>query len=79
MSEPRTPEEMRAKIIADLMAQPGPKPLKPIPPEVLAELMADDMTPEEAEHAYRELMENGGVSLTEYVEGLKRKYLNAHE
>jgi hypothetical protein len=42
-------------------------------------LVADDMPPEEAERAYRELMENGGESLTEYVEGLKRKYPSAHE
>jgi hypothetical protein len=74
MSESLTPEEMRAKIIADLMAQPGPKPLKPIPPEVMAELMADDMPPEEAERAYKELMEKGGVSIEPYLEELRRKY-----
>ena len=79
MNESQTPEQIRAKIIADLMAQPGPKPLKPIPPEILAELAADDMSPEEAERAYKELMENGGVSLTSYVEELKRKYPSAHE
>lgn len=74
MNEPQTPEQMRAKIVAELMARYGPKPLKPIPPEVMAELMADDMPPEEAERAYRELMETGGVSIESYLEELRRKY-----
>jgi hypothetical protein len=77
MNEPLTPEQMRAKIIADLMARPGPKPLKPIPPEILAELMADEMPPEEAERAYKELMENGGVSIEPYLDELRRKYPTA--
>jgi hypothetical protein len=74
MNEPLTPEEMRAKIIAELMARPGPKPLKPIPPEIMAELLADEMSPEEAERAYKELMENGGMSIEPYLEELRRKY-----
>jgi len=32
-------EAARAKIIAELHAMPGPKPLKPIPQELKAELM----------------------------------------
>lgn len=76
MNEPLTPEDARAKLIAELMARPGPKPLKPIPPEIMAELLADEMPPEEAERAYRELMENGGKSIEPYLEELRRKYLN---
>lgn len=79
MSEPLTPEELRAKIVAELKARPGPKPMKPIPPEIMAELLADQVPAEQAEKEYLELMTNGGVSLTEYVEELKRKYPNAHE
>jgi hypothetical protein len=79
MNESLTPEEARAKIIAELMARPGPKPLKPIPPEIMAELLADQIPAEQAEQEYRELMEKGGVSMSAYVEELKRKYPNAHE
>jgi len=79
MSEPLTPEQIREKIIAELKARPGPQPMKPIPPEIMAELLADEMPPEEAEREYRELMCRGGVSLASYVEELKRKYLGAHE
>ena len=79
MNEPLTPEEVRAKIIAELMARPGPKPLKPIPPEMMAELLADQVPAEQAEKEYRDLMTNGGVSLTEYVLELKRKYPGADE
>ncbi len=67
MSEPLTPEEARAKIVADLMARPGPKPLKPIPPEVMAELLADQVPYEEAERQYRELMEKGGAPFEEVL------------
>jgi len=79
MNEPLTPEQRRAKIIAELMARPGPKPLKPIPPEIMAELLADEVPAEQAEKEYRDLMAGGGVSLTEYVEELKRKYPGADE
>ena len=75
MNEPLTPEQIRAKVIADLMAQPGPKPLKPIPPEIMAELLADQLPYEEAEREYKELMEKGGVSIEPYLEELRRKYL----
>ena len=79
MNEPLTPEEVRAKIIAELMARPGPKPLKPIPPEIMAELLAEQVPVEQAEREYRELMTQGGVSLASYVEELKRKHLGANE
>ena len=74
MNESLTPEEVRAKIIAELMARPGPKPLKPIPPEVMAELLADQIPADQAEREYRELMENGGKSIEPYLEELRRKY-----
>lgn len=74
MNEPLTPEEARAKIIAELKAQPGPKPLKPIPPEILAELLADQIPYDQAVQEYKELMEHGGVSIEPYLEELKRKY-----
>jgi hypothetical protein len=75
MSEPLTPEEARAKIIAELMARPGPKPQKPIPPEVMAEILAADQMPyEEAVREYQALLDGGGSSLEAYLEELKRKY-----
>ena len=50
MHKPLTPEQeaARSKIIAELMAGPGPKPLKPIPPEIMAEILADQTPYEEA-------------------------------
>jgi len=72
MSEPLTPEQARAKVIAELLAMPGPKPLKPIPPELLAELLADQPSYEEAERAYKELMEDGGFSFEEVLAAFDR-------
>lgn len=36
-------EAERAKIIAELYAMPGPKPLKPILPEIMAEILEDHL------------------------------------
>jgi hypothetical protein len=72
MSEPLTPEEMRAKIVAELKARPGPQPLKPIPPEIMAELLADQLPYEEAEREYKELMEKGGLSFEQVLEAFDR-------
>jgi hypothetical protein len=74
MSEPLTPEEIRERIVAEMKARPGPQPMKPIPPEIMAELLADEMPPEEAERAYRELTENGGQSIEPDLNELRRKY-----
>ena len=74
MSEPLTPEEARAKIIAELKARPNARPLKPIPPEIMEELLADQIPYEQAVQEYRELMETGGISIEPYLEELKRKY-----
>jgi hypothetical protein len=75
MSEPQTPEEARAKIVAELKARPGPKPLKPIPPEIMAEILAaDQMSYEEAVREYQALLDGGGCSIEPYLEELKRKY-----
>ena len=63
MDEPLTPEQQRAKIIAELMGMPGPKPLKPIPPELKAEFLADVETEEEWLRQFEELLKNGGVPI----------------
>jgi hypothetical protein len=78
MNEPLTPEQQRAKVVAELRARSGPQPLKPIPPEILAEILAGDQMPyEEAVREYRELIENGGYSLEPYLEKLKQKHANS--
>jgi hypothetical protein len=69
MSDPMSPEEARFKQLADL-----PKPLKPIPPEIMAELLEGQLPYEDAVREYRELMAQGGRSLEPYLEELKRKY-----
>ena len=46
----------RAKVLAEVHARPGPKPLKPIPPEEMAWAL-DDLPPaEERLREYPELM-----------------------
>jgi hypothetical protein len=45
------------------MAMPGPKPLKPIPPEELAWALADLPPEEERLRALDELMRTGGVPI----------------
>ena len=72
MNEPLTPEQQRARIIAELKAQPGPQPLKPIPPEILAEILAEQVPYEQGEREYRELMEAGGFSFEEVLEVFDR-------
>jgi hypothetical protein len=70
-----TPEEELARARRELAE--GPQPLKPIPPELLAEILAEDDSPEESERGYRELMENGGYSGEEvltYLQQLVEKY-----
>jgi hypothetical protein len=72
MSEPLTPEQARAKAIAELMAMPGPKPLKPIPPEILAETLEDQIPYDQAVQEYKELMEKGGYSFDEVLAAFDR-------
>ena len=72
MNEPRTPEEQRAKIIADLMAQPGPKPLKPIPPDLKAEALADVESEEEWARQLAELQRTGGEPIEPLLAELDR-------
>ncbi|HEX3152499.1 MAG TPA: hypothetical protein VHR66_30780 [Gemmataceae bacterium] len=74
MHEPLTPEQeaARAKIIADLLAMPGPKPLKPIPPEIMAEALADVESEEEWERQLEELMQTGGVPIEPLLAELDR-------
>jgi hypothetical protein len=72
MSEPLTPDEERARIIAELKARPGPKPLKPIPPEIMAEILADQIPYEQAVQEYRELMEKGGYTFDEVLAAFDR-------
>jgi hypothetical protein len=69
MDEKLTPEQRRAKIIAEL-----PRPLKPIPPEIMAEILENQLPYEEALQEYKELMEQGGYSIEPYLEELKQKY-----
>lgn len=77
MDESLTPDQERAKIIAELMARPGPKPLKPIPPEIMAEILEDQLPYNEAVREYKELIDNGGMSIEPYLEELKRKNADA--
>jgi hypothetical protein len=70
-----TPEQERARIIAELKALPV-QPLKPIPPDVMAEIMEDQIPYEQAEQEYRELMEKGGHSIEPYLLELKAKLAN---
>ena len=56
------PEQARVRAIAELMALPGPKPVKPIPPEILAEILADDEPAEETVRQIKEMIANGGYS-----------------
>ncbi len=72
MSEPLTPEQQRVKAIAELMALPGPKPVKPIPPEWKAEALADLESEEEVERQIEELRRTGGVSIEPILEELDR-------
>ena len=67
-------EAARAKVIAELHARPGPNPLKPIPPEILAEILEDQIPYEEAVRDYKELMENGGEAIEPYLAELNGKY-----
>ena len=68
MDKPLTPEEERQKLIASL-----PRPLKPIPPEIMAEILENQVPEEQAIREYQELMEHGGVSIEPYLEELERK------
>lgn len=79
MDEPLTPEQARVKIIAELMALPGPKPLKPIPPELKAEaLAADEMeSEEEVMRQIEELRRTGGVSIDDLLTELDRRIESA--
>lgn len=74
MNEPLTPEQERVKAIAELMAMPGPKPLKPIPPDVKAEVLAEIELESEEEVARQveELMRTGGVPIEPTLEKLAR-------
>jgi hypothetical protein len=75
MSEPLTPEQARAKAIAELMAMPGPKPLKPIPPELKAEALAEfEVEPEEeVARKVEELKKTGGVPIEPLIAELERR------
>ncbi len=79
MDEPITPEQARVKIIAELMAMPGPKPLKPIPPELKAEALAEiEWEPEEeVMRQIDELRRTGGVSIDDLLEELDRRLESA--
>jgi hypothetical protein len=72
VSEPLTPEQARVKAIAELMAMPGPKPLKPIPPELKAEALTDLESEEEVARQVEELRRTGGVPIEPILEKLAR-------
>ena len=74
MNESFTPEQdlERAKVIADLMALPGPKPLHPIPAELKAEALADLESEEEWERQLEELMRVGGEPIEPLLGELDR-------
>lgn len=71
MNEPLTPEQQRAKIIAELKALPI-QPLKPIPPEIMAEIMENQIPYEQAEQEYRELMEKGGFQMKPFLDEFEK-------
>jgi hypothetical protein len=74
MNEPLTPEQARVKAIGELMAMPGPKPLKPIPPDLKAEALAEfEMeSEEEVARQVEELEITGGVPIEPLLEELDR-------
>lgn len=65
-------EAERTRIIAELHAMPGPKPLKPIPPDLKAEILADVESEEEWTSQMEELMRNGGHSFEEVLAAFDR-------
>lgn len=73
MDEKLTPEQQRVKAIAELMAMPGPKPVKPIPPEWKAEALADLESEEEVARQIEELRKSGGISIEPLLEELDRR------
>ena len=75
MSAPLTPEQARVKAITELMAMPGPKPLKPIPPELKAEALAEFEweSEEEVARQVEELRVSGGVPIEPLLEELNRR------
>jgi hypothetical protein len=81
MSEPLTREQARVKAIAELMALPGPKPLKPIPPELKAEVLAEFELESEEEVARQveELEKSGGVPIEPLIEELQRRVQEINE
>jgi hypothetical protein len=72
MNEPLTPEQARAKVIADLVARPGPKPLRPIPPELKAEALADIESEEEWQRQLDELIRTGSEPIEPLLSELDR-------
>jgi hypothetical protein len=79
VDEPLTPEQARVKAISELMAMPGPKPLKPIPPELKAEVLAEIEweSEEEVMRQIDELRRTGGVSIDDLLEELNRRIESA--
>ncbi len=76
MNEPLTPEQARVKAIAELMAMPGPKPLKPIPPEIRAELLREADWESDEEYTILQIMEleeKGGYSGEEVIAAMQGK------
>jgi len=79
VEEPLTPEQARVKAITELMAMPGPQPLKPIPPELKAEALAEIEleSEEEIERQIEELRRTGGASIDALLEELDRRVAEA--
>ena len=79
MDEPLTPEQARVKAIAELMAMPGPKPLKPIPPELKAEALAEIEleSEEEVMRQIDELRRTGGISIDDLLAEFERRIESA--
>ena len=75
MDDQLTPDQARVKMIADLLALPGPRPLKPIPPDLKAEALAEIEfeTEEEVARQVEELRLSGGVSLEPLLAELDRR------
>ncbi len=65
--------EARDRVIAQLRAE-GPQPLKPIPPELKAEILASMPPVEVMERELRDMMENGGIPAREVLANLQKRF-----
>ncbi len=73
MRDEKAALEARDRVIARLRAE-GPQPLKPLPPELKAEILATMPPVEVMERELRDMMENGGIPAREVLADLDREF-----